>query len=49
MKQKRTGLYLGTNSVGVVTLQDRDVVSLVKLELSSMEDSNVESLNEDIR
>ncbi|MFH1519309.1 MAG: pilus assembly protein PilM [Candidatus Omnitrophota bacterium] len=49
MKQKKVGLYLGTNSVGAVMVQGKDLISLARFELSSVEESKREAANEEIR
>lgn len=48
-KDKRVGLYLGVNSVGVAVIQGKDILSLGKVEFSSLDDSGGEIKNEDIR
>jgi len=49
MKLKRVGLYLGTNSVGVVVVQGKDILSSATYKLSSMENVKGGLVNEDIR
>ena len=47
---KNIGLYLGANSVGVVAVENKKVVSLAKFALSSLEEeAKVESLCEDVK
>ena len=48
-KGERVGLYLGVNSVGVMAIQGRNIISLANFELSSLEEAKIEALNEDIR
>jgi len=49
MAEKRVGLYLGSDTVGAVVVQKQNVISMAKFGLSSLEEANSESLNEDIR
>ncbi len=49
MKQKKVGLYLGVSSVGAVMAQGKDLISLARFELSSLEESKGEAANEEIR
>jgi len=48
-KGKKIGLYIGVNSVGVAAVQRKEVLSVANFELSSLDESKAESLNEDIR
>jgi len=48
-KGKKIGLYLGVNSVGAAAAQRKEILSVANFELSSLDESKVESLNEDIR
>ncbi|MCK5393721.1 MAG: pilus assembly protein PilM, partial [Candidatus Omnitrophica bacterium] len=49
MKSKIVGLYLGTNSVGAVVVQGKDILSSASYKLSSMENVKAGLVNEDIR
>jgi len=48
-KEKKVGLYLGINSVGAVVTQGKDIISLGRFALSSLEESGSEVKNEEIR
>ncbi len=49
MKEKRVGLYLGVNSVGATVTQAKNVLSLVRYELSSVEEPGKEALSDELR
>ena len=50
MALERIGLYVGTSSIGAVSVQGRKLVSSVKFDLSSLEEeTKVETLSEEIK
>ena len=49
MKEKKIGVYLGTNSIGAVAVQGKKIISSVKFDLSSLQEVKEETLSEDIR
>lgn len=48
-KATKVGLYLGAGSVGATVMQGRNVISLANYEFSSLEESRIENLNDEIR
>ncbi len=48
-EKKRVGLYIGLNSIGVIALEGKNLLSLSKIEQSASEDAGAEVTNEDIR
>lgn len=49
MKEKKIGLYIGANSVGAVMVQGKNIISLGRFELSSLEGIKSGALDEDVR
>lgn len=49
MAEKRIGLYLGLNSVAAVAARGKDIVAMVQVSLSSLEESQDKTLNEELR
>lgn len=49
MAEKRIGLYLGLNSLAAVAVKGRDIVAMVRLELSSLDENQEKPLNDELR
>ncbi|MBP7088079.1 MAG: pilus assembly protein PilM [Candidatus Omnitrophica bacterium] len=49
MKEKKVGIYLGTNSIGAVSVLGKKIIASAKFDLSSLQEVKEEALSEEIR